>query len=144
MDILTKENLLPFPLIKKNVYTYDIIENNTDFRTRIYSDYYSVCRQNDFNPMEFLLHHVNHSIWFEQGLFHTKASGRFMACIKRIANNFNGLTFNILSNLEHEGINAFDYIDDWICYALFIRDINRNNLNEGKSMYILCDILKIN
>lgn len=40
MENRIKENLLP--LIKENVYTYDIIEDNIDNRTRIYSDWFSV------------------------------------------------------------------------------------------------------
>ena len=130
MNDRRKEKLLS--LIKNNAYTYDIIEDNRDYRTRIYSDCYSVYRQSDFNEMGFLLHRVNHSIWFGQGLFHTNTVEGLWACIKRITNNFSGLTFNTLSNVESEGINAFDYIDDWLCYGLFMRDLNRKNLNEDE------------
>ena len=142
MDDRRKEKLLP--LIRKNVYTYDIIEDNRDYRTRIYSDCYSVYRQDDFNAMGFLLHRVNHSIWFGQDSFHTNTVEGLWACIKRITNNFSGLTFNTLSNVENEGINSSDYIDDWICYGLFIRDLNRKNLNEDESRNYLYEILKIN
>ena len=138
MENRRKENLLP--LVKNNVYTYDIIEDNIDNRTRIYSDCYSVYRQDDFNAMGFLLHRVNHSILFGQGMFHTNTVEGLWACIKRITNNFNGLNFNILSNIEKEGINASDYIDDWLCYALFIRDVNRKNLNEDEARNFLYDI----
>ena len=100
--------------------------------------------ENVFNAKGFFLHSVNHSIWFGQGLFHTNTVEGLWACIKRITNNFSGLIFNILSNLENEGINVSDYIDNWSCYALFIRDINRNNSNEDESMNFLCDILIIN
>ena len=33
--------------------------------------------------------------------------------LKGFTNNFRGLTFNTLSNVESEGIESSDYIDDW-------------------------------
>lgn len=62
--------------------------------------------ENDFNEIEFLLHRVNHSIWFGQGLLHINIVEGLWSYIKRITNNFSRLTFKILFNLENEGINA--------------------------------------
>ena len=55
-------------IIKKNVYT-DIINDIDDFRTRIYSDSYASYQVNDFDALGFKLNKVNHSVWFDLGLF---------------------------------------------------------------------------
>ena len=66
-------------------------------------------------------------MWFGRGSFHT--------------NTVEGLWS---SKLEKEGINSKDYIDDWLCYSLFLREIERKKLNEVQSREYLLDILKIN
>lgn len=62
MDNRRKENILP--IIKNNVYTPDVNEENEDMKTRIYSDCFSVYQENDFLNMGYKLHRVNHSVWF--------------------------------------------------------------------------------
>ena len=96
MNNRTKENLLP--IIKENIYTYDENEENEDsdeninldigYKTRIYSDCFSVYQANDFEEMGYILHRVNHSVWFGQGLFHTNSIERLWSQIKRLSNNF--------------------------------------------------------
>ena len=100
MNNRTKENLLP--IIKENIYTYDENEENEDsdeninldisLKTRIYSDCFSVYQANDFKDMGYILHRVNHSVWFGQGLFHTNSIEGLWSQIKRLSNNFSGLT----------------------------------------------------
>ena len=68
MENRTKENLLP--IITKNIYTHEY-EGDIDLRTRIYSYCFTSYRENDFANMDFVLHRVNHSVWFSQGRFHT-------------------------------------------------------------------------
>ena len=79
LDNRTKESLLP--LIKNNIYTIDDIRvnhyesiqdlNENCFSTRIFSDCWSTYQRIDFKNMGFVLHRVNHSIWFGRGNFHT-------------------------------------------------------------------------
>ena len=68
MENRTKENLLP--IITKNIYPYEY-EREIDLRTPIYSDCFASYRENDLANMDFILHRVNHSVWFGQGRFHT-------------------------------------------------------------------------
>ena len=57
----TKENLLP--IIERNVLTNDT-DNNLNLKTRIYSDSYASYQPNDFEERGYILHRVNHSVWF--------------------------------------------------------------------------------
>lgn len=109
------------PIIKKHVNTIPAINGNNEFQTRIYSDCFSSYRENDFNQMHYVLHRVNHSVWFGQGNSHTNTVEGLWGCLKRISNNFTGVNFKLLNELENNGINPKDYIDDWICYCLFKR-----------------------
>ena len=59
--------------------------------------------------MGFKLNKVNHSIWFGTGLFHTNTIEGLQGQIKRLSNNFTGLNFNILENVEKDGIRSEDY-----------------------------------
>ena len=113
-------------------------------KTRVYSDCYAVYRESDFTARWFLLHRVNHSVWFGFGLFHTNTVEGLWSCLKRLSNHFSGITFDTLDKLEKEGKNSSDYIDDWICYFLFLRDINRSNLDDVKALKFLSKILEIN
>ena len=98
----TKNNLLP--LVKNNVISnneyaiddeenMDIDEENL-INTRIYSDCYSSYQVNDFLNMRYLLKRVNHSVWFRCGSFHTYNIEGLWSQIKRLTNNFSGLSMN--------------------------------------------------
>ena len=75
--------------------------------------------------MGYILHRVNHSVWFGQGLFHTNSIEGLWSQIKRLSNNFSGLTINQLENMENNGINIKNHLDGLICYALFLRMIEK-------------------
>ena len=49
----------------------------------------------------------------------------------------------LIQKLENNGIIPNDYINDWVCFSLFIRDINRKNLTEHEARNNLIEILKI-
>ena len=137
-DNRTKETLLP--LLRDNVYTVDDIKiNNYNskkeihelcFSTRIYSDCFSSYQKPDFKEIGFVLHRVNHSIWFGKGLFHTNTIEGLWSQIKRIANDFAGITINLINNLESEGIDGKEYLDGWICNSLFFRECELKKLNK--------------
>ena len=63
-------------------------------------------------------------------MFHTNSIEGLWSCIKRISNNFAGINFKILEDLEKKGTEPQDYLDGWICFCLFIRDIEKNKLND--------------
>ena len=126
----TKENILFY--IINNVLTQNFIEGNLDLRTRVYSDCFSVYQQNDFANLGYVLHRVNHSVWFGQGRFHTNSIEWLWACLKRISNNFVGLNFNLLDTLEKKGKSTLDFLNGWICYCLFFRDCERLKLTAEK------------
>ena len=54
-------------------------------------------------------------------------------CLKRISNNFTGVNFKLLNELENNGINSKDYMYDWICFCLFKRELEKKKLNEEQS-----------
>ena len=90
LDNRTKESLLP--LIKNNIYTIDDIRvnhyesiqdlNENCFSTRIFSDCWITYQRIDFKNMGFVLHRVNHSIWFGRGNFHTNTVEGLWSAIK--------------------------------------------------------------
>ena len=64
---------------------------------------------------------------------------RLWFCIKRLSNNFLGLNFNLLSELENKGIQPKDYIDHWLCYCLIMKEVERKKLNEYEIQdYFFC------
>ena len=66
-----------------------------------------------------------------------------MGKIKRLNGNFSGITFKTLEKLESNGITSKDYLNDWICYSLFLRDCDKNKYDESQSREYLVKILKI-
>ena len=93
--------------------------------------------------MGYILHRVNHSVWFGQGLFHTNSIEGLWSQIKRLSNNFSGLTINQLENMENHGTNIKNYLDGWICYSLFLRMIEKRKLSTLHKKNYLIDFLKI-
>ena len=122
----TKENLLP--IIERNVLTNDT-DNNLNLKTRIYSDSYASYQPNDFEERGYILHRVNHSVWFGQGLFHTNTVEGLWSKIKRLSNNFSGITMNYINELQNESTDIKNYFDCWIRYSFFQRNIEKNQLS---------------
>ena len=131
MSNRTKEKLLP--IVRDNVYTNDM---NDETKTRIYSDSFATYQEEDFENLGYKLNKVNHSVWFGIGLFHTNTVEGLWDQIKGLSNNFAGLNFSILENIEKEGIQSEDYINDWLCYYLFLRDLKRKTFSENDKLII--------
>ena len=144
----TKENLLP--IIKNNIAT-DENENNEDedlseaesVKTRIYSDCFRSYQVNDFKEMGYILNRVNHSVWFGYGLFHTNSIESLWGQLKRYTNNFSGISIEILNSKFNNNENLIkEYLDGWICYALFMREIIRKKLSWNARINYLCNFLE--
>ena len=116
MNDRTRDRLLD--IVKKNVYTNN--NNIDDMKTRIYSHSFASYQINDFDALGFKLSKVNHSVWFGHGLFHTNTVKGLWSQIKWISHDFSN--FKILDDIEKNGDNARNYIDNWICFSLFIRE----------------------
>lgn len=123
MPYRTKKKLLP--IIKDNVYTND---KDDEGRTSIYSDYFASYQIEDFKNMGFKLKKVNHSVSLGAVLFPTNNLKGLWGQIKRLSNNFSGLNFDILANVEKDIINIEDYIKDWFYYYIFSGDLKRKNI----------------
>ena len=93
--------------------------------------------------MGYILHRANHSVWFGQGLFHINNIEGLWSQIKRLSNNFSGLTINQHENMENNGTNIKNYLDGWICYSLFQRMIEKRKLSKLNTQNYLIDFLKI-
>jgi len=63
--------------------------------------------------------------------------------MKRLTKDFSGLTVNMLSKLETKGINIRDYFDSWICYGLYLRNIEKLKLSSLNTKKYLSSLLKI-
>jgi len=74
-----------------------------------------------FRDNGYILKRVNHSIWFVYGNFHTNNVEGLWSQIKRITNNFSGINIGLIENLYHTENENKNYLDSWICYALFFR-----------------------
>ena len=60
---------------------------------------------------------------------------------KRISHDFSGVNFKILKDIENKDGNACEYIDDWICFSLFIRECEKMKLTEAEKREFLNKIL---
>ena len=58
-------------------------------------------------------------------MFHIHSIEGLWPSIKRISNNFEGINFKILDELDANGANPQDYLDGWICFCLFIREVEK-------------------
>ena len=139
MNDRTKEYLLQ--IIKENIDTYigenedneeeeEIANIEEDLKTRMYSYCYSLYQSNDFKEMGYILHRVNHSVCFVQGLFHINTLEGLWPQIKRLSNIFSGLTINQIETMENKDINVKNYLDGRICYPLFLRNIEKRRLSR--------------
>ena len=63
--------------------------------------------------MGYHLYRVNQSGCFGQGSFHTNTVGGLWSTIKRINNNFSGITFNVLEEITKNGGKSF-----WLHWCL--------------------------
>ena len=88
------------------------------------------------------MHSINLSLWFLQVLFSSNIVEGLFSQIKRLSNNFSGLTLNMIENMENRGINVKNYLDGWICYALFLRNVEKRKLSRLNTQNYLIDILK--
>ena len=68
---------------------------------------------------------MNHSVWFESGLFNTNSVEGLWSQLKRLTHDFSGLTINTINYLEANGINTQEYLDSWICFGLFLRNVEK-------------------
>ncbi len=144
----TKENLLP--IIKNNIATDENAINEEEelsedesVKTRIYSDCFSSYQVNDFKEMGYILNKVNHSVWFGYGLFHTNGIESLWGQLKRYTNNFSGISIENLNSKFNNNENLIkEYLDGWICYALFMREIIRKKLSWNARNNYLCTFLE--
>ena len=149
LDNRTRQTLIP--IILNNVYTInDLSEyhNNQDIHlyslsTRVYSDCWRAYNEIDFKNNGFILHRVNHSVWFGSGLFHTNTIEGLWSQIKRLCKDFAGINFKLLNKIANKGISEKDYLDDWICWGLFLRNIELKKLNKLNKIIELNKLLKI-
>ena len=126
----TKDRLLPF--VKKYINTdrADQEDEIHSIRTRVFSDSFSSYQVSDFSNLGFILKRINHSVWFGTGYLHSNTIESLWHQIKSINNNFTGLSVEKLKLMFNNDENMIiNYLDGWICYSLFLRDINRKKLN---------------
>ena len=57
--------------------------------------------------------------------------------------NFSGIIMNYINELQNESTDIKNYFEGWICYSLFQRNIEKNQLSISNSKNYLYEILKI-
>ena len=74
--------------------------------------------------MGYILIRVNHSVWFGYGLFHTNNIESLWGQLKCYTNNFSGISIEILNSKFNNNDNLIkEYLDGWIYYTPFMREI---------------------
>ena len=145
-DNRQKETLLP--IVKNNEYTIpERVYNNEDgnninLPTRIYSDCFQSYQESDFNQLGFILHRINHSLWFAQGSFHTNTIEGVWSRLKRLTYNFCGISGFTLKKFAEKGINVNDYANGIICSGLFFMECEHKNLGINGKKNLLVEYLK--
>ena len=97
----TYDNLMK--IIKDNIGTnenedMDLDEESLE-NTRIYSDCFASYQPNTFRENGYILKRVNHSVWFGFGKFHTNNIEGLWSQIKRLTNNFSGISIESIEKL---------------------------------------------
>ena len=65
-----------------------------------------------------------------------------MGQLKRYTNNFSGISIESLNNkFNNNEALIKDYLYGWICYALFLREIQRKKLSWNDRINYLCEFL---
>ena len=144
----TKSNLLKY--VKNNVYTNNEDDINNDefsenelLNTRIYSDCFASYQPADFQNLGYLLKRVNHSIWFGYGLFHTNNVEGLWSQIKRLTKNFSGISISNINQMFDNNKDKNDYLNGWISFGLFLREIEKRKLSRLNRIKLLCEYIKI-
>ena len=92
----TANNLMK--IIKDNIGTNENQDIDLDEEylenTRIYSDCFASYQPDTFLENGYILKRVNHSVWFGYGNFHTNNVEGLWSQIKRITNNFSGISIS--------------------------------------------------
>ena len=92
--------------------------------------------------MRYILKRINHSVWFGFGLFHSNNIESLCGQLKRYTNNFSGIYIESLNNrFNNNEVLIKDYLDGWICYSLFLREILRKKLSWNARINYLCEFL---
>ena len=86
---------------------------------------------------------VNDSVWFGYRDFHTNTVEGLWFQIKRITSNFSGLTIeNYEKNFDNENEQK-SYLDEWICYSLLIRFIEKEKSSKKQKRNLLLNYLTL-
>ena len=141
----TSNNLMK--IIKDNISTNENVDMDLDEEylenARIYSDCFASYQPNTFRDSGYILKRVNHSVWFGYGNFHTNNVEGLWSQIKRLSNNFSGLNIGKLEELYPSENEKKNYLDSWICYALFFREVEKKKLSRKGRIKLLINYIKI-
>ena len=141
----TANNLMK--IIQNNIATNENEDMDMDeeyvTNTRIYSDCFASYQPNTFRQKGYILKRVNHSVWFGYGNFHTNNIEGLWSQIKRLTNNFSGITIGSISEKCQNDKEKKDYLDNWICYALYFREIEQKKLSRKGKISLLINYIKI-
>ena len=128
-------------IIKNNIATTNNIninlEDDNNESPLIYSDSFTAYQPNNFRQNGYILKRVNHSVWFGYGNFHTNNIEGLWSQIKRLSNNFSGISINSLQESCNTDEEKRENLDSCICYALFFREIERLKLSRKGKIKLL-------
>ena len=111
--------------------------------TRIYSDCFASYHPSTFLENDYILKRVNHSVWFGYGNFHKNNVEGLWSQIKRIMNNFSWISINSIEKQYQTDNEKRNYLDSWICYALYFRETEKAKLSRKGKINLLIKYIKI-
>ena len=80
--------------------------------------------------------------FFGTGNFHTNTIEGVWSSIKRITNNFNGMNGSIYNKFQNNEIEYYNYINGWICAALYYMRCEHFKLGDNAKIELLSKYLK--
>ena len=134
-------------IIKENVSTNENMDMDLEDEyfenTRIYSYCFSFYQPNTFRENGYILKRVNHSVWFGYCNLHTNNIEGLWSKIKRFTNNFSGINIWKLDEIQPPQNWKKNYLDSWICYGLFFREVEKMKLSRKGKINLFIKYIKL-
>ena len=76
------------------------------------------------------------------GNFHCNNIEALWSQIKRLSNNFSRISMGSIRKFISDELEKKNYLDGWICYSLFFREVERKKLSRKGKIRLLINYIK--